>query len=198
MDVDIDVQPAALQAGLHKVFPNIVKASQVDEKRGILVPHNVGYYFQDVPIDPQTGLAAAPYQLAQELGCFKMDFLPLHALNRFESREDMLALLEVEPDWDLLLIPSVVQNLFQLSKHAELLSKLRPRSLLELADALALPRPKKAYMVPYYLTDKVQCRKLLYAREEGDHTSFKKAHAIAYAMIVVLQLHLSKAGIPLT
>lgn len=110
----------------------------------------------------------------------------------------MLALLEVEPDWDLLLIPSVVHDLFQLSKHAELLAQLRPRSLLELADALAIVRPKKQYMIPFYLKDREQCRKMLYAREEDDHTSFKKAHAIAYAMIVVLQLHLSKAGIPLS
>ena len=163
---------------------------------GKLVAHNCGIYFQDVPVDPQTGVAAAPFKLAEELGCFKIDFLPLHALNMFESRDDMLALLEVEPDWNLLLIPSVIPTLFQLGKQADIVGQLKPRSLLELADTLALVRPKKQYMIPYYLKDKVQCRKLLYARDETDHTSFKKAHAIAYAMIVVLQLHLTKAGIP--
>lgn len=198
MDIDIDVQPAVLQAGLKQVFPTIVRASQVDERRGVLVPHNVGYYLQAVPVDPQTDLAAAPYELAEELGCFKLDFLPLHALSAFDSREDMMALLEVEPDWNLLLIPSVVTNLFQLGKQADIVAQLKPRSIMELADTLALVRPKKQYMIPFYLTDRVTCRKLLYAREEGDHTSFKKGHAVAYAMIVVLQLHLVKAGISLS
>ena len=152
---------------------------------------------QHVPIDPQAGVAAAPYKMAAELGCFKIDFLPSHPLNKFDNREDMLALLEEEPDWNLLLIPSVVQHLFHLAKHASLLTKLKPRSVLELADTLALVRPQKSYILPYYLTNREDARKLLYLKEEGDAYGFKKAHSIAYALIIVLQLHLVKAGINL-
>lgn len=116
-------------------------------------------------------------------------------LSKFDSREDMLALLDEEPDWTLLLIPSVVRNLFHVGKHASLLAKLRPRSILEVADALALIRPQKAYILPYYMTNREDARKLLYIKEEGETYGFKKAHSVAYAMIIVLQLHLIKAGI---
>jgi hypothetical protein len=194
MDIDIDF-PSGFDP--LKIFPMAVRASQVDERRNILVAHNVGIYLQDVPVDAQTKLAAAPYKLAEELGCFKIDCLPLHALNTFDSREDMLALLDEEPDWKLLMIPSVVQSLFHLGKQAELLAQVKPTSILELADVLALMRPMKRYILPYYLKNRLDARKLLYVKEDGEAFAFKKAHAISYAMIIVLQLHLIKAGIPL-
>jgi DNA polymerase III alpha subunit len=192
-DIDIDLQTTFDPL---KVFPKAVKASMVNLK-GELIAHPCGAYLQDVPVDARTGLAAAPFKLAEELGCFKLDFLHLNVLDKFETRADILALLEVEPDWNLLLIPSVVPDLFHVGKHADLLSQVRPTSVLELADTLALIRPQKRYIVPYYLKDRIDARKILYTKEEGEAYGFKKAHAIAYAMIIVLQLHLVKAGIKL-
>jgi DNA polymerase III alpha subunit len=92
--------------------------------------------------------------------------------------------------WQLLLVPSVVEKLFQLSKHGELLQRLKPSSTLELADALALIRPGKTNMLTMYIKNKDVTRKLLYAKEQNGY-SFKKSHAIAYAMVVELQLKLA-------
>ena len=157
-----------------------------------LAPHPCGVYLQAVPIDPLTGLAAAPYELAESLGCFKLDFLHLSVYDSFKDRAEVERLVKLEPDWNLLLIPSVVKSLAQVHNHAELIEQVKPRSVLELADCLALIRPQKRYLLSYYLKDPESCRKLLYVREQGEQYSFKKAHAIAYALVIVLQLHLAK------
>lgn len=160
-----------------------------------LAPHPCGAYFQTLPKDPITNLAAITYERAEELGALKIDFLNLTALLPFNNREEMLELLEVEPDWTLLRIPSVVDKLFQVKAQFEILNKIKPTSILELADCLALIRPQKRYLLEKYLQDKVRWRKDLYSAGGGEGYGFKKAHAISYAMIIVLQLHLSKAGI---
>lgn len=160
-----------------------------------LAPHPCGAYFQTVPKDPLTGLAAIPYERAEELGALKVDFLNLTALEAFDSRSEMLELLELEPDWTLLRIPSVVAKLFQVHAQFEILNKIKPTSILELADCLALIRPQKRYLLDKYLQDSVRWRKDLYSKGGGEGYGFKKAHAISYAMIIVLQLHLSKADL---
>jgi hypothetical protein len=49
-------------------------------------------------------------------------------------------------------------------------------------------------MVEKYLKDKQAVRRLLYDYTAEDY-SFKKGHAIAYAQVIILQLHLISAGI---
>jgi hypothetical protein len=188
-DIDIDTRT---DFDPLKVFKKAVQASML--RNGELVPHNCGAYLQDVPKDPLTGLAAAPYELAEELGCFKFDFLHLSVYDSFTSRDELKRLIKVEPDWTLLQIPSVVKNLFQLSRHLELLQAVKPTSIVELADCNALIRPQRRYLLDFYLKDRARCRALLYERSDGEAYAFKKAHAIAYALVIVLQLHLVKKG----
>ncbi len=190
-DVDIDVKPFDLET----VFPGAVRASQYHGEK--LGPHPCGAYLQTVPTDPITGLAAAPYQLATALGCFKIDFLHIHIYDHFSTREEITELLKLEPDWNLLTIPGVVKQLFQLSKQLELLEQVQPRSINALADVLALMRPQKRYMLNAYLRDPEKIQKMLYTKEPGEAAgyAFKKSHAIAYALAIVLQLHLIKGGI---
>jgi len=160
-----------------------------------LAPHPCGVYFQDVATDPITGLSAIPYEQAEELGCFKIDFLHVHVYDHFTSRAEIKELLKHEPDWGLLEIPSVVAQLFQVSKHHELLNQIKPKSIIELSDCLALIRPQKRFLLKYYLSNRVKARIDLYKQEPGSGYAFKKGHAISYAMVIVLQLHLIKFGI---
>lgn len=190
MDIDIDV---VTSFKLEATFPTAIRASMV--KQDELVPHPCGAYFQDLPVDPITKLAAIPYERAEALGALKIDFLHLNAINMFNSRDELLELVELEPDWTLLLIPSVVQVLFQVGAHYELLQQLKPRSILELADCLALIRPQKRYLVTKYMQDQRRCRQELYSMGNGEGYGFKKAHAVAYAQVIVIQLHLVKAGL---
>jgi len=189
-DIDIDI-PSTVDP--LTIFSTAVRASMLKDKK--LSPHPCGVYFQDVPTDPITGLAAVPYEQAEDLGCFKVDFLHLHVYDHFSSSEEIRELLNHEPDWKLLSMPSVVKQLFQLSKHFDIIEQVKPNSVLTVADVLALIRPQKRFMLNYYLSNPTKARAELYRIEEASGYSFKKAHAIAYALVIVLQLHLIKGGI---
>ena len=190
-DIDIDL-PTNFKP--EKVFPNWVKAVVYDADNKSVKPHPCGVYPQKIARDPSTGLSAIPYNLAEELGYIKLDFLHLSIYDHFSSRKEILELLEMEPDWNLLLSPSIVSKLFQLANHFETVSKIKPRSTEELADVLALIRPGKKSLIGLYIKDKVACRRMLYAKSEGDEYSFKKSHAISYALVIQLQLHLISLG----
>jgi len=192
MDIDVDCRSDFIPT---EVFASVVKASLLQDEK--LKPHPCGVYFQDVPTDPLSGLSAIPYNQAEDLGCFKVDFLHVHVYDHFTSREEIKELLKHDPDWKLMEIPSVVGQLFQVSKHHELLNQLKPASILELADCLAIIRPQKRYLKDLYLRNRSEARKHLYTKEPGEGYAFKKAHAICYSMVIVLQLHMVKAGIKL-
>ena len=114
----------------------------------------------------------------------------------FSSHDEIKELIKHPPDWTLLKIPSVVDQLFQLSRHYDLVSQVAPTSVIELADCLALIRPQKRFLLKYYLQDRVKFRPELYKFEKHDEGyAFKKSHAIAYALVVILQLHLIKFGV---
>lgn len=187
-DVDIDT-PTSFRP--NKLFP-WTKASIV--KNDELQPHPCGFYPQEIPVDSFTKLAAIPYKEAEEIGYTKIDFLHLSVYDYFESREEIDTLLEIEPDWNLLLVPSEQLKLFQLSKHGDILRAVKPKSIEELSDVLALIRPGKRELLKLYLAQRESTRRILYAKD-GSGYSFKKSHAIAYALVIVLQLHLISTGV---
>jgi hypothetical protein len=193
-DIDIDTQSTF---NTQDVFKHSVAASMVRD--GKLVKHPVGTYFQQIPVDPITKLAAIPYSEAEEIGYFKVDFLHLYLLDYFENKKQIRVLLRKSPNWNLLKIPSVVGKLFQLSNHYDVVSKVSPQSIDELADCLALIRPSKLYLLDKYTTADFESRdilrKELYAKPKNDKAWFKRAHAIAYAHNIILQMHLIDAGI---
>lgn len=188
-DIDIDFQTTFDPKSL---FPDAVPASMIKDAR--LVKHPCGHYLQSIAADPITNLSAIPYDRAEELGYFKIDFLHLSLLDSFSSKDEMRAMIATDPDWDLLTNPIHVSKLFQLSKHYDLLMEVRPRSVQELADCVAMIRPNKRGLIPAYLKDKRLTRPLLYRTADDDKSSFKRSHAIAYATTIVLQLHLIKDG----
>lgn len=190
-DIDIDLQTTF---DPESIFPNWVKASIYDAEKRSFKPHPCGVYPQKISRDPISKLCAIPYGQAEELGYIKLDFLHLSIYDKFSSRQEILELLDVDPDWNLLLAPSIVSKLFQLSNHFETVSKLKPKSTEDLADALALIRPGKKSLIGLYLKDKDNARRLLYAKGENDEYSFKKSHAISYALVIQLQLHLINLG----
>jgi DNA polymerase III alpha subunit len=187
MDIDIDTQTTFDPL----LIFGAVAASMV--KDGVISKHPVGVYFQNIPVDPISNLAAIPYEQAEELGYFKIDMLHLSVLDHFDNKEEIRILSRTEPDWSLLKSPSVVAKLFQLSKHYDTVSRITPTSVQELADCVALIRPGKRFLLEGYLKNKELIREELYRK--SDKYYFKRAHAISYATTIVLQLHLIKGGI---
>lgn len=102
-------------------------------------------------------------------------------------------LLAIEPDWMLLQLPSTWPKLFQLSKHGEMLVLLKPKSIIELSDCMALIRPGKKQFIGLYAKNREHGRRILYAKDDNGY-AFKKSHALAYAYVVWLQLHLIEKG----
>lgn len=190
MDIDIDV-PSDIDG--FTVFTDWVRASNVLNEN--LVPHPVGVYCQKIPIDPITNLSAIPYKVAEDLEYFKIDFLHLKIYDYFTSREEIETLLAHDPDWDLLKSPGIVRQLFQLGNHFNTVQKINPRSISDLADCIALIRPGKIHLLDKYLENKEYWRKVLYTQRDDDQYNYKKSHAIAYAHVIVIQLHLISAGI---
>lgn len=186
MDIDIDIKSTFKP---EKCF-NVTRASGVEN--GELKPHNVGIYFQNIPKDPVTKLAAIPYKEAEDFGYIKIDMLNLNLLNNFNSKEELLELMEKEPQWELLENREFVSRLFHLSKQFEVVYKIKPKSILDIADILCLIRPHKKYLIDKYIKNKAVVRKELYIKRE--HGDMRKSHAVAYAMLVVLHMNLLTSG----
>lgn len=196
MDVDIDL-PTTFDP--LKLFPSAIAASMTKLMKGETIPdlvkHPCGHYFQTVPIDPVTHLAAIPFKEAEDLGYFKIDMLHLGLLDGFKNKAEIRRLMNKEPDWSLLDDADVVERLFHLGRHYDLVNKVKPRSVLELSDCMALIRPGKKSLVDTYVEEREYVRDyMLYVRSEDDEYTFKRSHALAYAFNVVLQLHLIKQG----
>lgn len=193
MDIDIDVKPSL---DVSNVFATAINAMMVNND-GTIKKHPVGYYFQDIPTDPITSLSAIPYKRAESMGYYKIDFLSLNMLDHFASKSEIRTLLEIEPDWDLLLDSTIYDRLFQLGRHYSLVSILKPRSVPALADCIALLRPGKRKLTNEYIAaspiGRNALRKALYEKPKNGEYYFKKSHATAYALTIKLQLHLFTA-----
>ena len=187
MDIDIDVSDnIAAREILHAIRASIVENSEIK-------PHIVGLYFQNIPVDNLTGLAAIPYEDAEALGYYKIDILNLSILENFSNKKQIRKLLKKEPNWNLLQDDELIPKLFHLSKHSATLKKIKPKTVEELADVLALIRPNKKQLIDKYLSNKIGTRVELY--KKVDPSDLRKSHAIPYALLIVLQLHLLEAKI---
>lgn len=185
MDIDIDVKPGSKIELLNSVRASIINNSE-------LKPHIVGYYFQNIPIDVKTGISAIPYKEAQKLGYFKIDILNLSLLSYFESNEEIDLVLSLDIDWSILKNEYVVEKLFHIKNHFDIVNKCSPKSLEDLADILALIRPNKKILIDKYIKNKEEVRKVLYNKQ--DESDLRKSHALAYAMNIVLQMNLISLG----
>ncbi len=189
MDIDIDFKTEFDPLSLFEA----VRASRVQS--GKLAKHPCGIYFQNIAVDPQTKLSAIPFKEAEDLGYFKIDFLHLSILDHFDSKEQIRQLSRLPPDWDMLQDEEVVEKLFQLHRHHATLVKVKPQSVQELADVIALIRPGKKKLLDAYIKDKEAVRPHLYTKPDDGQMYYKKPHAVAYAITIVLQLHLIKGSI---
>ena len=157
------------------------------EKKGVYTKHNSGVYVSKIPTDPVTGLASIEYKEAEERNYFKLDFLNNSLYEGVRDEAHLISLMEQEPVWDLFQHEEVVQNLAHVSNHIDVLKVLKPQSVEELAEVLAIIRPAKRHLLN-------ETRDVIisnvWTKPTDDSYYFKKAHAIAYAVSIVVQLNL--------
>lgn len=186
MDIDIDL---ATTFDPKKLFKDKITFASIVEK-GELRKHQVGVYFQQIPKDQDSELSAIPYNKSEEFGYLKIDFLHLHLLNYFESKEEIRELLNIEPDWSMLENKYIVDKLFHLANHFDVVSQVKPKSIEDLSDVLALIRPNKIKLLHKYLKNREKIRPELHTKR--DKSDLRRSHSIPYAMLIVLHMHILK------
>jgi len=185
-DIDIDFidRDQAL-----KLFEHI-PASRVDN--GKLVKHNTGVYLHEVPVDAVSGLCQLPYEQAEDEKYFKIDFLNVGIYKGVRDEEHLVQLMNQEPLWDLLLQDEFVNLLFHLNGHGDILRKTCPTSVEQLSAILAMIRPAKRYLIG---KDWTTIMTEVWTKPKNDEYYFKKSHATAYAVAIVVQMNLICEGI---
>jgi DNA polymerase III alpha subunit len=181
MDIDIDFvdREQAL-----KLFEH-VSASRVDN--GQLVKHNTGIYLHEVPVDAVTGICQIPYDQAEELDFFKIDFLNVSLYKGVKNEEHLIELMNTEPLWDLLEQEDFCNLLFHVNGHGDILRKTKPKSIPQLAAVLAMIRPAKRHLVGKSWNE---VGTEVWMKPTNSDYYFKKSHAHAYALAVVVQINL--------
>lgn len=188
-DIDIDFKNSK------DVIPMLpcIRSIELITEDGI-VPHNSGVHFDNIPVDPITGFASIPYKEAERLGYQKVDILSQSAYEHVKDRNHLKELMNREPNWDLLLVPEFVEKLSQIKKHITLLHIWKPASIDELAMFIAMIRPGKRNCQSMNNWDEV--RSVIWDYDsigidaEGKKLRyFKKPHAYAYSLMIVVQLN---------
>lgn len=149
--------------------------------------HNTGIYVTPVPHNPVDNISTIDYKTAESRGYFKLDFLNVNIYKDVKNEEHLNTLLNREPEWELLQHNEVVDQLFHVSGHGDILRTLKPANIEELACALAIIRPAKRYLLNESW-DKI--KREVWIKPSNDQYYFKKAHAVSYAAAVVVHLNL--------
>ena len=180
---DIDIDFADRDLALSRI--KHIRASRLD--RNDIVPHNTGIYLQSIPVNPLANLSTIDYKTAEDRGYFKLDFLNVSIYKDVRDEEHLKTLMETEPLWDLLEQDDFSSLLFHINGHGSILRQMKPTSILQLAAVLAMIRPAKRHLIG---TDWTTVMMTIWTKPEDGEYYFKKAHAIAYAMAIAVQMNL--------
>lgn len=180
-DIDIDF------ADRTKALTHFQHVSANINDNGTFKKHNTGVYCTSIPYNPLTGISTIDYKQAEERGYFKIDFLNVNVYDKVTDRKHLLELMNKEPIWDLLQQDEFVDLLFHLNGHGAILRNCCPTSVEQLAAVLAMIRPAKRYLIG---KDWMTIMKEVWTKPENDDYYFKKAHAIAYAHVIIVQMNL--------
>ena len=177
---DIDIDFADRTAILEKFQHRIAKLDKGKK-------HNTGIYFTEIPYNPVDNMSTLNYEEAENRGYFKIDFLNVSIYKHVTNEQHLIHLMKKEPLWDLLQEKDFVDQLFHVNGHAEILQKLKPQSIEQLAAVLAIIRPAKRYLLN---SDWKDIMSQVWTKPVDDSYYFKKSHATSYAMAVVVHMNL--------
>jgi DNA polymerase III alpha subunit len=180
---DIDIDFADRTRALEH-FKHVV--ASIDDN-GTFKKHNTGVYCTSIPYNPFTGISTIDYKQAEARGYFKIDFLNVSVYEGVRDRVHLKQLMETEPLWDLLEQDDFSNLLFHINGHGSILRQMKPQSVEQLAAVLAMIRPAKRYLIG---KDWNEVNLEVWEKPVNDEYYFKKAHAVAYAMVVVVQMNL--------
>ena len=181
--IDIDLKNREDVLGILKHIP----ASLDGEKK-----HNTGVYFNNIPVNPFTGVSSINYKDAESRNYFKLDLLNVSVYETVNSNNHLEGLIQQEPVWELLEHKEIVEQLFHIHNHYDIVKQLKPTSIEQLAAVLAVIRPAKRHLLN---KEWDIINKEVWVKPDDDSYFFKKSHAIAYAIAIVVQLNSIVEGI---
>jgi hypothetical protein len=184
MSADIDLDFADREQVL-KLIQHTSARQTVD---GRVRRHNSGVYVTDIPWDPVHECAAIDYQTAEDRGYFKIDFLNMHVYKLVQNPDHYEQMLTTVPPWQRLWQDAKwAKQLVHVGNYTDLLSEMKPDSIQRMAAFISIIRPGKAHL------QKKDWKTVFDSVWDGDDSrgyTFKKAHALSYAMLVSLHMNL--------
>ena len=176
---DIDIDFADRDVILSKIEHRVAKLDTGKK-------HNTGVYVTEAPHNPVDNLCTIDHKTADDRGYFKLDFLNVSIYKDVKDEAHLKELMERKPIWQLLEHKDFVDKVFHLSGHDNLLLQLKPSSVEQLAATLAIIRPAKRHLANE--SWQTILKDVWTKPKEGYY--FKKAHAFAYAISVVVHMNL--------
>ena len=183
IDFDVDIDMANRDDFLKLV--NVTPASI--EKDGKFTKHNTGVYFQNIPKFPLQGYSTIDHKQAEEEGWFKVDFLNNHVYKDVIDEQHLDRLVSTEPMWELFKHQEIVEQLFHISNHWDIVKQHPPTDIEQLAMILAMIRPGKRHLVGKTWKE---VEKNVWVKPKDNTYFFKKSHSYGYALAIVVQLNL--------
>ena len=180
-DVDIDMANRDEFLRLVKHTPASIK------KDNAFTKHNTGVYFQTIPMFPIEGYSTIDHKQAEQDDWFKVDFLNNSVYQDVKDEAHLTRLLATEPMWELLEHQEIVSQLYHINNYADVVKAYKPVTVEQLAMILAIIRPAKKHLMgkPF---DEIE--RTVWDKPSDGEYYFKKAHAIAFATAIVVQLNL--------
>ena len=148
--------------------------------------HNTGVYFTEIPHNPIDRISTVDYKTADDRGYFKLDCLNVGIYEGVRDEEHLVSLMR-EPIWDLLQHQEFVDQLFHVSGYTDLLRKLKPTNVEQLAAVLAIIRPAKRHLENKSWNEILR---EVWVRPTDGSYYFKKAHSFSYAFAVIVHMNL--------
>ena len=190
MPADIDIDLAHRDQVLALISHTAARQVNGDREQR----HASGIYVTDIPRDPRTGWAALDYRDAEDLGYFKIDLLNMSVYQLIRDAEHYDAMLNRPAPWSRLWEdPEWTRGLVHIGEHQALVARHRPDSIPRMAALISIIRPGKAHLQGQ------SWERIFQEVWDGDTSrgfTFKKAHALGYAHLVMLHMNLRDSTPP--
>ena len=185
-DIDIDFANREQILNLLEHTPaSIIKDNKISK-------HNTGVYFTKIPQDPFTGQASLDYNVAEDRGYVKLDFLNVSLYNRVTNEQQLTELMAKEPDWAKLYEREFCEQLIHIGNHYDTLIKMPEpvNTIPRMAMFLSVIRPAKRHLIGLSWAE---VAKTVWDKPADNSYYFKKSHAVAYATLVAVNMNLVNA-----
>jgi len=180
-DIDIDLADRESLLKLIEHIPASIRKNNTVKK------HPTGVYVTDIPYDPINNMSALDYEIAENRGYFKLDFLNVHVYGKIKDEQHLINLM-CEPNWTNLYKKDFVEKLIHINNQFDILLKMPEPidSIPKLAMFLAIIRPGKRHLIgkTFDVIEKSVWDKV------DDSYYFKKSHSYSYAQLVVVHMNL--------